>query len=148
MPAAIGVHVDGVVKVNTPGINVARGTATLAQVNAGFNIPGLPSSGTIKYRVVGFHLDVNGAWATGTTINLSDRAATPVDVATFAQAQLTDGAFLRPGDTGVTLAAAFVTADLTGGQGLQFRTVGSDFDTGTDINYMILYEIIDGAGPA
>ncbi len=100
-------------------VNQLKTGLTLAQVNAGFTL--IPNIYSNKLIVTNFALRINSA-AVGTgNLLLQTTETTPVVIATFANAQLSSGAFLRPGDTGVTLGAGF-WAKLSQGVGIQLKT--------------------------
>src|SRR5690606_228565 len=75
---------------------------TLAQVNAGKVLLAVPTGK--KAVVLDFIARSNGAFAAGDSIELNVGA---VEVASLAQAQLTNGAVLVPTATGVTLGAGY-----------------------------------------
>ena len=129
---------DGVERPVAPALMSERFTVTLAQVNAGHII--IPVSNTVrKMRVVNFVAIPNGAFAALTLIRLITTDSTPVVIATFAQAQLTDDAVLVPGATGVVLEAGF-QVDGAAGQGVKVDKTGSAGTTATDIKFEITYQ--------
>lgn len=116
------------------GIN---NTVTLAEVNAGKT---LVSVATGKKAVVtNFIARSNGAFGALTSINLKVGS---VSVAALAQAQLTNGAVLFPGETGVTLGAGF---GIAGGDGddITVDKTGSAGTGATDIKFTVSYYLID-----
>lgn len=117
-------------------IHAAYFTATLAQLNAGFTIAA--DDANKQFVVVGFTLIATGAFTTLTDVRLSD--SSNVDIATFAQAQLTNGAVLMPGSAGVTLGSYGVA--LTAGKGLVLRKTGSAGAGGTSITVTLLLKHI------
>lgn len=93
---------------------------TLAQANAGYTV--IPANVYTEQLIVhSFRLRVNSASVGTANVLLQTTESTPVVIATFANAQLTSGAILRPGDTGVTLGAGFC-AKLNPGVGIQIKT--------------------------
>lgn len=92
---------------------------TRAQIEAGYTV--IPANVYTEQLIVhNFKLRVNTASVGTSNILLQTTESTPVVIATFANAQLTSGAILRPGDTGVTLGAGFCTK-LNPGVGLQLK---------------------------
>jgi len=112
-------------------------TVTLAQVNAGLEI--IPARAGNQIQIINFKVKSTGAWAALTSILIQDTADTPVVVATLAQAQLTDGAILVPGSTGVTLGAGFY-GPLTRGKALKVVKDGSAGTTATNIIIQVTYK--------
>ena len=115
-------------------------TITLAQINAGLTL--LPAYPGYQIKVTNFCLKSTGAFAALTSILFQDTADTPVVVATFAQAQLTNGAILVPASTGVTLGAGF-SGNCTSGKGLQIIKSGSDGTTATGIDFWFSYKYVN-----
>lgn len=99
---------------------------TPAQVNATAGFSVIPGSLYSQSMLIhSFRLRVNTAGVGAVTdLRLQTTDATPVVVATFAQAQLTSGAVLSPMSTGVTLGAGFCVK-LTPGIGLVLIKTGS-----------------------
>jgi hypothetical protein len=117
--------------------NSVVGNVLLADVNAGYTV--VPANPSRTLRPIGFFIRVNGAWTTGTDVRISDTAASPVDIVTFAQANLTNAnTFTGASQTGQTLGAGFLVP-LTAGKGIQFRSTGSAMAAGTSIDYRIDY---------
>ena len=112
-------------------------TVTLAEVNAGKTILAVPTGK--RAVVLDFVARSNGAFADGDSIDLLVGAA---NVASLAQAQLTNGAVLFPGETGVTLGAAFGQPGADGDDIIVDKT-GSDFTTATDVKFTVTYALID-----
>jgi len=112
-------------------------TATLAQINAGLVlIPGVTGK---KITVTRFFANVTGNFATGTAVELESTNASPVAVATLAQAGLGTGDQLSDASaSNVTLGAGF-GAQLGSGDGLQVIHTGSNFTGGTSIQFVINY---------
>lgn len=117
-------------------------TVTLAEVNAGKTI--IPARVGNQLHILNFTVKSTGAFAALTSILIQDTADTPIVVATLAQAQLTDGAILFPGETGVTLGAGFYSA-LTRGKGLQVIKSGSAGTTATNIIVTVTYKYTHSA---
>ena len=113
-------------------------TATLAQINAGMAILADDPNRTIL--PVGIFLKVTGSFSSLTDIRLSDNAASPVDIVTFAQAQLTNGTAFGLTSTGVTIGAGF-GVKLTAGKGVNIRQTGSAGTVGTSV-FGILHYIL------
>ena len=114
---------------------------TLAQMNAtgnailiGANLP------TSKIQVVNFRVIPTGTFTGLTDLRISDRAASPVDVATFVQSVLSTAAVLVPGSAGVTLGT--MAAPLTRGFGLQLRKTGGAAAGGTSVRCWIEYQVL------
>jgi hypothetical protein len=112
-------------------------TALLAEINAGKTL--IPASGTKKITVVDFIEQVSGNFATGTAVLLQSSNATPVVVATTAEAGLTTGAVLGRTSSNVTLGAGYGVA-LGAGDGLVVANSGSAQTGGTSITYTITYK--------
>jgi hypothetical protein len=110
-------------------------TASLAELNAGKVL--LADAAGVTLTPVRILVKSTGAFADGTSIELTDNNGTPVVIASFAQAQLTDGAVLLENSTGVTLGAGFLTA-LTAGKGLKASATGT-FTGGTSITFVVEY---------
>lgn len=126
--ASIGVNIIKTIQV----------TATLAEINAGkVLIPGIVGR---KIVVTNFVERVTGAFTTGTAVVI-ESGTTGVDVASSAQAQLTNGAVLVPSSSGVTLGAGFA-AQLPVDEGLKVSKTGSDFAGGTSIAFTISYTLV------
>lgn len=119
-------------------LQTLNATVTLAEINAGKVI--IPGTAGKQLLVTNFVERVNGAFTTGTSVDLiSD--ATSVNVESSAQAQLTNGAVLVPGSTGVTLGAGFGVL-LPAGEGLKVAKTGSNFAGGTDIKFTVSYTLV------
>ena len=91
------------------------------------------------YNVVDCWLRATGNVADATSIDITDSSST-VSVGVFTQAGLTDGKILRA-STATTGVCAGLNADLTAGDGILVKTVGTAIGTSTAIEYMILYTI-------
>lgn len=115
-------------------------TITLAQINAGKTV--FPSIPGLQLKILNFCLKSTGAFAVLDSILFQDLADTPVVIATFAQAQLTNGAILLPGSTGVTLGAGF-TGNCTLGKGLQIIKSGTAGTTATGIDFWFTYKYVN-----
>lgn len=95
---------------------------TPAQLNAGTDlIPNVPPGFTT--RIVGFYAEVDTATITGlVTLRISDRASSPNDFLSIAQASLTSGAKFDPVAATVTTTIANLRNGST--TGIQARAVG------------------------
>ena len=113
-------------------------TATLAQINTGTTILAGVSGRSIT--VVGVTAFSTGAFAAATDVRLSDTTGTPVDIATYPVAVLTDGAVVGEAVSTVVLGAGFATA-LAAGKGLQVRKTGSTATTATSLRLIVRYKI-------
>ena len=111
-------------------------TATLAQINAGLVLITGRANQTIT--VLNYVARVSGTFATGTSILLQSTNATPVVVATIAEAALTNNAVLLPSSANTTLGAGFAAA-LGSGDGLQLINGGSPQTAGTSVALTITY---------
>ena len=120
------------------GVSSIEVTATLAQINTGTEIIAGVAGKKIKIHSMNFM--ANGSFGTGTAIVLED-STTGTDFVSLAQAQLTDNNPLAPGETGVTLGAAFVDGGAAG-EGLKIAKTGSDFDTATDLGLNLTYSYV------
>lgn len=120
--------------------NSYRTTLTLAQINAGgvanAIVPGFSGK---QLSVTSFILRVTGAFTTGTSISLVDSAG--INVATIAEAALTNGAVLTPNSSNVTLGAGFGSL-LTSGSGLWILNNGSAQAGGTNIAFTITSDLV------
>lgn len=121
------------------GLSVAQFTVTLAQVVAGLEL--LPAVTDKAIFVHDFTATPNGSFAAGTAIVLED-STTGTDFVSLAQAQLTDNAVLKQGETGVTVGAALGAGGAVG-EGLSLAQTGSDFTTATDILITLVYSYLD-----
>ncbi len=119
---------------------IARGKATIAQLNAGLVIaPGIGERSIIvnsaSCRAIG------GAVTAVTTIDLQSTNGTPVVAATFAQAQLTQNTLLEVPATGTTMGAGWNT-ELGLGDGLKLIKNGVDIATATHVEYIVGYTVV------
>lgn len=97
---------------------------TPAQVNAGHYIV-FPNYFQ-QLVPTSFFMRVNSAGVGAlTTLRLGTDEATPVDIFTVAQANLTSGSLWMPNSANLTLGAGFLNA-LKGGAGIKLYKVGSD----------------------
>ena len=85
---------------------------------------------------------IGGAVGAVTTIDIQTTAGTPVTVATFAQAQLTENAVLRAGATGT--ATAMLGVANAKGVGIRVIKAGSDITTATHVVVSIDYVVSEG----
>lgn len=116
-------------------VYVQRFSATLAEINAGKTIKPIRPGQLV---VLDFMLRVTGGFATAVDVRLSDLSSGPVDIATIAIAQMTNGAKHTPESANVTLGAGF-DAPLTPPVGLQIRKTGSAATGGTSVSGWIMY---------
>ena len=118
-------------------IRCAYASCTPGAIDAG--VLAVPGETDRIYNVVDCWLRATGAADTATSIDITDSSGT-VSVGVFTVAGLTDGAILRAG-TATTGVCAGLNTDLTPGEGILVKTVGSAIATATHIEYMILYTI-------
>lgn len=121
-------------------VHSVRGTATLAEINAGKTlITGIPGQ---QIRVIGGYMRVNGGALGALTALVIEESDGSPDIVSWAQANLTDASRwdLRTVITGQTIGAGF-NAALTAGQGVSLSKTGSDATTATDIEYVLDYVI-------
>ena len=126
-----------------PDINHRTFWITLAELNTGKVL--VPGHNGVQYRVVGFVVNPIAAVAAATDVRIGDDAGTPIVAATLAQAQLTAGANLRPGDTGVTLGDGYWYA-LTVGKGIKVYKTGSSATGVGRLRIQLSWQIIRGGG--
>lgn len=117
---------------------VVRVTATISEINAGKTL--IAAVTGKKIQVTNISVLVQGAFGAVTSVEIEDESA--VEVISYAQAQLTDGAILAPDSTGVTLKAGF-GAPLTVAEALVVTKTGSDITTATDAVFTISYVLVD-----
>jgi hypothetical protein len=120
-------------------VYAARFSATLAEINAGKDI--LPVKGGGQITVLGVSIVVTGAFATLTDVRISDKTSGPVDVVTWAQANLTNGAKLNEMSANSSLGTGF-NAPLAAPNGLQIRKTGSTGTGGTSISGVVLFTMV------
>lgn len=118
-------------------------TVTLAQINAGYNLPRIVRKSGVRWKVLAVRAKVAGTFTTGTLVRLITTEATPVVVMTLAQANIDDGADLVEGETGFALGAGYRTP-LAVGHGLKVDKTGSAFAGGTSITFEIDYQLYSG----
>jgi hypothetical protein len=121
-------------------VHAVTATVTLTQLKAGATF--LANAAGLTLTPVAFRLKFTGTFTTATTIRLSDTNGTPVDIATVAIANATDGNVLtQSGGTGLTIGAGFGAA-LTAGKGLQLRDVTANTAAGgTSIDVTVFYTV-------
>lgn len=129
-----------------PGTNKLTGAALLADINAGLTIWKPDSDQPITIRVTDFVFRPNGAFAGLTDIRLSTTEGTPTDIVTMAQVNLTDGNYLREGDTGVTTNVAAFLLDLAANTGLQLRKTGATATGATSLIFVVEFQIVKAPG--
>lgn len=115
-----------------------RRRLTPAQLNAGADL--IPNVGPgFLVGMVNIHLEVDTATITGlATLRISDRASTPNDLLSIAQASLTSGAKFNQESAGVTTTIANIMAGST--TGLQARAVGGTA-AGGNLNVIITVDL-------
>jgi hypothetical protein len=106
-------------------------------VNAGKTLVAVPAGK--KAIVTNFVARSSGAFGALTSVDLLVGAT---NVASFAQAQLTNGAVLAPASTGVTLGAGFGIAGADGAD-ITVGKTGSTGTTATSITLTVSYQLID-----
>lgn len=116
-----------------------EGSVSLSELNAGkVVLAPLPGS---RFRVVGFFLRFVGTFASATDIRVSTTNATPVDIATVAIANATDGAVVSEVTNNRALGTFPLLTD--NNIGIQIRKTGSNATGGTRIDYVIRYRIAE-----
>lgn len=119
----------------------SRNRFTIAQVNAGADI--LPALAGYKYRMIDCAIQIiGGAAAAVTTVDIIGTQTTAQKLVAFAQAQLTDDAYLKPGITGATVladGASFVAND--SGAAITIGKTGSAVTTATHFDVILTYAI-------
>lgn len=120
-------------------LRAVTNVVTLAEINAGKII--VPAVAGVTLTPVFFIARVAGTFAVGTSVELEDTNGTPVVVASLAVAQLSNGAVLFPGETGVTLGAGFGVG-LTAGKGLAVTATGTH-TTATSITFTVAYLAVE-----
>lgn len=134
------VEAAGSINYSATKQQVAINTVLIAESNAAGGkiiIPGVVGK---TITVLDFTCVVTGAYTTNTALLLEDSNGTPVVAGTLAQAQLTNGAVLQPGATGVTLGAGF-GVPLTSGKGLVVANSGTAAAGGTSTKWIVSYTI-------
>jgi len=112
--------------------------ATLAEINAGKVL--IPAVAGKRIRVTDLTARVTGAFATGTSVDVQS-GTTAVKVSVMAEAGLTNGAVLKPGDANATRGTGYA-ANLPAGEALSVANVGSAQTGGTSIQYTITYAVV------
>lgn len=135
--------INGAQKPLDPISETVVATVTLAQLNAGYEL--VPAS-MQSYRVTDFKVIVNGgAMAALTSVEIESSADTPVVVASFAQAQMTEDAVLVPGASGVTLGAGFA-AGLGLDKAINITVTGDPGTTAVSLTVILTLQRIAGIG--
>lgn len=116
---------------------VITNVVTLAEINAGKILVPVPAGK--KAIVTNFVARVIGAFTTGTSVDLLVGAT---NVASLAQAQLTNGAVLTPNSAGVTLGAGFGAAGVDDGD-ITVAKTGANFAGGTSVTFTVTYALIN-----
>lgn len=113
-------------------------TATRAQINAGLAIVAAIPGATIT--PIAYTMTCIGAFGALTDIRISTSDASPVDIFTVAQADLTDGSKHGTVSSTTTLGAGFAVAG-TKGKGINIRKTGSTATTATSATVTLHYKI-------
>jgi hypothetical protein len=121
-------------KSRTP--QVAQGTLTLAQINAG-NVTIVAPEGRI-IQVTGFMFHMNGTFGGLTDLRLQTVETTPVPLITIVAAQMGDTLIHTESLGTHVLAPAYWNA-LTKGVGLAIAKTGAAATGGTSVDYAIEY---------
>lgn len=113
-------------------------TVTLAEVNAGHVL----INGVTGKKIYVAHIVAvaNGSFAGATSVDVEDSNGTPIPVATYAVAALSDAAVVLPNSANVTPGAGLVTG-LTTAADLVVTATGTA-TTATDVTFSILYSYI------
>lgn len=131
---------DGV-DITAANVLAYVGDVSLAEINAGKIV--LPVITGRQYKIVGGYLKSTGAFAALTSIDIEDTNSSPVQIASYAQAQLTDGAEFNLQSTvsGQTKGAGWLAA-LTASKGVRVIKKGSNGTTATKVTVILLYVIV------
>lgn len=113
-----------------------KATVTLAQLNAGATL--LADESGVTIRPLSICATAAGDFLSGTAAVVKDSNSSAITICTFAQANLTNGAKLKDGETGATRGAG-VCGDLTAGKGIVVAKTGAAFTGGTSITFDIQY---------
>lgn len=117
-------------------VQVAAGSATIAEINADYTIiPGIPGT---TVRVVGYDLEAVGAFSDATSVEIESTNATPVVVTSIAVAALGDGDLCNPYAANNTPGAGWLVS-LGSGDGVEITKTGSDEATATSLTYAVQY---------
>lgn len=119
-------------------VQVVRVTATLAQINAGFEI--VPALTGKSIEVVNFTERVLGNFTTATAIQLVGGTSSTIVESTLIAA-VTDGAVLIPGSANVSLGAGYA-APLTASENLKVIHTGTAAAGGTSITYTVSFKYV------
>jgi hypothetical protein len=112
---------------------------TIAEVNAGHEL--LPAIATRQYRITGVKIRaIGGAAGSVTSVDIQDDNGTPVVVAAFAQANLTENTILLENSTGATMGAGYMLGT-TAGKAIDIIKNGADVDTATHFDVVLEYQI-------
>lgn len=122
--------------------NVYRERVPIADVNAGTTL--LPAVPGYKYRIHYFAaIAYGGAVGTLTSVELNGtQSSSVVDLASFAQANLTQSTYLGPESTGTTLladGASFAICDAN--TAISVSKTGGAGDTATGIDFLLIYSV-------
>ena len=101
-------------------------TATMAEIIAGKTIVAARKPNQIL-KPVGFRMEATGTFSTLTDIRLASDNATPVEIVTVTQSNISGRMSL---DTGTLTVGAGMDANLGAGDGIKLRQTGSDMTGG------------------
>ena len=122
--------------LDNPAVHYRHKVITLAQINAGIEVLAAPATGrSIHLQYV--EVFPNGTFTGGTTMELENDLGTVA--LQYAQAQMTDGAYLNPDSAGVTRDTQYI-AGVGVGRSLRIEATGT-FAGGTDITLKIAYSV-------
>jgi len=117
-------------------VQAAQGVITLAQLNAGFVIPGFESRTT---QLLGFRFKMNGTFAGLTDMRLqTTEAPTPTDLVTIVAANMGD-TIVHTETAGTNVKSAAFWLPLKRGTNLRVAKTGAAATGGTSIDYVISY---------
>ena len=118
-------------------IRCAYAKCAVADIDTG--VLAVPGEVDRIYNVVDCWLRSTGNAADCTSVDITDSSGT-VSVGVFTVAGLANGVIRRAG-TATTGVCAGLNTDLTAGNGILVKTVGTAIGTATHLEYMILYTI-------
>ncbi|MCK9324146.1 MAG: hypothetical protein M0P69_01480 [Bacteroidales bacterium] len=107
---------------------------TLAELKAGKTL--LAAAADKDIVITDINVTCNGAFTTLTSADIQAAGDTPTEIFSMAQAQMTDGAILFKGETGVTLGAGFNARTSTA---INIVNTGTDAEGGTSLDISISY---------
>jgi hypothetical protein len=113
---------------------------TIAEVNAGEEL--LPALVGKAYRITGLLISaIGGAAAAVTSVDIQDGAGSPVVVAVYTQAQLTENTILTENTAGAAMGAGFLVGT-TVSKAVNIIKNGSDITTATHFDVVVEYQVI------